>query len=246
MQAIVGDLVVQPREAQARHLGGQGRVGIGQQFLVQLLARPEAGEHDGNLLLAVPRQPDQLACQLDDLHRLAHVQHQHLAAGADGTGLQHETRRLGDGHEVANDVRVRHGHRPALGDLLLELRDHAAAGAEHIAEAHGHEARARMRRGQRGDHHLGRALARAHHVGRVDGLVGADQHEALGALLARRQRGVVSAQRVVAQRRAGVVVLHQRHMLERGRVENDLRLPLRAHAAHVIQVLDIADQASER
>jgi hypothetical protein len=53
-----------------------------------------------------------------------------------------------DGHEVANDVRVRDGHRAAAGDLLLELRDHAAAAAQHVAEAHGHEAGARVLRHQ--------------------------------------------------------------------------------------------------
>jgi hypothetical protein len=91
-----------------------------------------------------PGQADQVARQVDDLHRLAHVQHQHLAAVADGRGLQHQARGLGDGHEVANDVRVGDGDRAAAGDLFLELRDHAAAAAQHVAEAHRHEAGARV------------------------------------------------------------------------------------------------------
>ena len=40
--------------------------------------------------------------------------------------LEHEGHGLRDGHEVADDALVRHGHRPTLRDLLLEERDHAA------------------------------------------------------------------------------------------------------------------------
>jgi hypothetical protein len=42
-------------------------------------------------------------------------------------------------------------------DLLLELRDHAAARAQHVAEAHGDEARTRVLGHHLRHHHLGRA-----------------------------------------------------------------------------------------
>ena len=54
--------------------------------------------------------------------------------------------RLRDRHEVARHLRVRDGHRPAALDLAAEDRDHAARRAEHVAEAHGDEARRRRRR----------------------------------------------------------------------------------------------------
>jgi hypothetical protein len=167
--------------AQPRHPRGQRRVGIGQQFLVQLLAGTQAGEFDRDLVGCVAGQADQVARQVDDLHRLAHVQHQHLPAFADGRGLQHQARGFGDGHEVANDVRVRDGHRAAPGDLFLELGDHAAAAAQHVAKAHRHQACARVLGRQAAEHHLGGAFGGTHHIGRVDRLVGADQHEAFGA-----------------------------------------------------------------
>ena len=71
---------------------------------------------------------------------------------------------------------------PPRGDLLAEARHHAAGRAEHVAEAHDHELRAAARL-QRLAQHLGQALGGAHHVGRVDRLVGRDQDE-----LARRRR----------------------------------------------------------
>ncbi len=78
--------------------------------------------------------------QVEDAHRLAHVEDEDLAALAHGPGLQHELRRLRDGHEVALHVRVGDRHRPAVGDLVPEDRDHRAGRAEHVAEAHGEEA----------------------------------------------------------------------------------------------------------
>ena len=48
---------------------------------------------------AEAREPDQVAREIDDAHRLAHVEHEDLAALAHRTGLQHELRRLGNRHE---------------------------------------------------------------------------------------------------------------------------------------------------
>lgn len=67
-----------------------------------------------------PGQADHLLRQLADIHRLAHVQHEHLAAAREGAGLQHELDGLGDGHEVAHDAPVGDGNRPAVGDLLFK------------------------------------------------------------------------------------------------------------------------------
>src|SRR3546814_10065622 len=61
-------------------------------------------------------------------------------------------------------------------DLLAEQRHHASGRIEHVAEAHGDEP-GRQRIGHRLADHLGQALACAQDVGRVDGLVGGNQHE---------------------------------------------------------------------
>ena len=66
------------------------------------------------------------------------------------------------------------------------------------------------------------ALGGAHHVGRVDRLVGGDQHELLHAVRACAARGEHQrAEHVVEHRLPGVVVLHQRHVLVGGRMKND-------------------------
>jgi hypothetical protein len=194
----------------------------------------------------VPAQPDELARQIDDAHGFPHVEHQHLPALADRGSLQHQARRLGDGHEIPNDLRVSHRHWAAARDLLLELRNHAAAGAQHVAEAHGHEARGGMLLCERRHHHLGGALGGAHHVGGIHGLVGADQHEALDTGLPRGQRRVVGAQRVVAQRGQRVALFHQRHVLERRRVKHHVRPRLGHRVPQVRKILHIADQAPQR
>ena len=86
-----------------------------------------------------PREQDQVAGQVDDLDRLAHVEHEDLTAAAHGGGLQDELDGFGDGHEVAAHLGMGDGDRTAGGDLLLEDGDDAAVGAEHVAEADGDE-----------------------------------------------------------------------------------------------------------
>ena len=71
-------------------------------------------------------QADHLFGQIDDFHRIAHVEHKHIAAFAHGAGLNHELRRFGYGHEVAGDVGVGERYRAADGDLLLKHRHHGA------------------------------------------------------------------------------------------------------------------------
>ena len=142
-------------------------------------------------------------------------------------------------HEVARDLRVRDGDRPAARDLLLEARDHAAGAAEHVAEAHQHELRAAALQALADD--LGEALGRAHHAGRIDRLVGRDQHELLDLRRHRGAREHPGAVRVVAHRLPGVGLLHQRHVLVRGGVEHDARALAREDVLDQRRVLDVAD-----
>ena len=119
-------------------------------------------------------------------HRLAHVEHEDLAAAADRARLDDQRDRLRDRHEEAGHLRVRDRHRAAALDLAAEDRDHAARRAEHVAEAHGDEARRDVvARAVRLDDPLAERLRLAHHRLRVDGLVGRDEHEPLDAELDR-------------------------------------------------------------
>ena len=86
------------------------------------------------------RQPDHALGEVEDRHRFAHVEHEHLAARAgigQRRGLQHELHGLFDRHEEAGHPAVGHGDRSAGLDLSHERRHHAAAAAEHVAEPHG-------------------------------------------------------------------------------------------------------------
>ena len=113
-----------------------------QLLLIQLLPGAQAGILDFDVHVGlVAGQPDQVASQVGDLHRASHVQHEDLPAVGIGPGQHHQADGLRDGHEVADDVGMGHGHRPAVFDLLFEDRDHGAVGAQHVAEAHGHELR---------------------------------------------------------------------------------------------------------
>ena len=168
-------------------VGGAGHavaLVIHQQFLVELFARAQTGDLDGNVhVRLVAIEADELLCQIHDAHRLAHVQHVDRARLRQRAGLQHQLRGLGDGHEVAGDVGVGQRDRAALTNLGLEQWDDAAVGAQHVAEAHGHALHFAVA-GVGLEQHLGDALGCAHDVGGVDRLVRGELHEALHAVLA--------------------------------------------------------------
>ena len=158
-------------------------------------------------------------------------------------GVQHELHRLGNQHEVAAHLRVGDGDRAALLDLLEEPRHHAAVAAEHVAEAHDRERRAAAH-GLRLDDQLGDALGRAHDARRVHRLVGRDQDEALDAVRVGRLGQQPRAAHVVLHRLARVL-LHQRHVLVRGGVEDDLRPVLREHRVDPRGVGHVADHRDD-
>ncbi len=119
--------------------------------------------------------------EVEDAHRIAHVEHEHVAAAADAAGLHDQLRGLVDRHEVARHLGVGDRHRPAARDLLAEDRHDRARRSEHVAEAHGDERRLVLDLAERLDDPLGERLAGAHRGLRVDGLVGRDEHEAVDA-----------------------------------------------------------------
>ena len=108
--------------------------------------------------------------------RVAHVEHEDLAAAADRTGLHDERHGLRDRHEVPRHLR---GGRPSPGRpsrSAAEGRNDAAGRVEDVAEADRDEARLDVPPvPERLDDPLAERLRLAHHRLRVDGLVGRDR-----------------------------------------------------------------------
>ena len=223
---------------------GQGLLGVGKRLLVELLARAQTGELDADLVVGETREANQVASEVHDQHRFAHVEHEQLAALAHEPGLQHQLARFGNRHEVAPDLGVGDGHGAAAGDLFAKLRHHAAGTAEHVAEAHDHEARGGVAL-QALAQHLGHALGGAHDVGRIHRLVGGNEHELADPGRGRRTRAHGSAHDIVAHRLPGVADFHERHMLVGGGVKHEYRPMLVHHRLHAYRILAVGDQGDD-
>ena len=211
---------MRPQDARVRR--GQ-RVVANQQLFVELFAGAQTGEGDGDIAAGMlcithrqARQGHHALGQFADADGFAHVEHKHIPALCHGACLQHQLSGFGNGHEVAGDLRVRHGDGAAVRDLLAKQRDHAAAGAQHVAKAHhgktggaapggrslGRAVRCAGKRGLGSVGHglqyqLGHAFAGPHHIGGAHGLVGRDQHKVPHVLLQRYPHHVQRAEHVV-------------------------------------------------
>ena len=239
------------------HRVADGLVGV-PQHLVQLLARTRADEAHRDVARArlgivrhprlLPGEADHVAREVDDLHRLAHVEDEHLAALPHRARLQDQPGRLGDQHEVARRLRVGDGQLPRGHQLLAEDRDHAPHAAEDVAEPDGDEHRRPLPVGDVVDDQLRQPLRRPHHVRRAHRLVRRDENEPLHPELRGRLRHDARPQHVRLHRLHGVD-LHHRHVLVRRRVEDD-RGTMRADdlldPSPVAHVADHGDQAQGR
>src|SRR3569833_117704 len=104
-------------------------------FFVMLFARPGAGELDPDVFVRPQsRKQDQIARQIDDPDRIAHIENEYLAAASHGGSLQDKLAGFGDRHEEALHFGVRHRDRSAREDLLFESRHHADDAYEHVTE----------------------------------------------------------------------------------------------------------------
>ena len=189
-------------------------------------------------------QVDHLLGQIANSHRLAHVEHEHVAARAHRARLNHQRGGLGNRHEVAVDLGMRDGDRSAVANLLAEQRHHRARRSQHVAESDHRERRARAALVETLQHELGETLGRAHDVRRQHGFVGRDQHERLHA---GGDRGLGRMQRAehVVVHALDHVVLDERHVLVGGRVIDGLDLVSLEHLAHALVVMRRADQGDD-
>ena len=90
-----------------------------------------------------------------------------------------------------------HSHRSACSYLAFEQWDYAAVAAQHVAEAHCHEARLLCSAVHLLDYHLTETLGRSHDIRRVHRFVGGYQDESADAVLCRCFCCDVGAQHVV-------------------------------------------------
>ena len=139
------------------------------------------------------------------------------------------------------------GQRTAPGKLTLKQRDDRAGAAEHIAEADGDAAHTLVG-GSGGDVerlavHLRQPLRGAHHAGRVDRLVGGDQHHRQRA---GRSGGVGDMAGAGGVRRHALqrVRLHHRHVLQGGGMEHKFRAVFVKNGSDTRFVADIGDHGA--
>ena len=137
---------------------------------------------------------------------------------------------------------MRHGHRPARGDLLLEDGDDAAVRAEHVAEAHGDVLGPAVLQGE--EQQFGDALGGAHDVGGPHGFVGGDHDEVLDSVLGGGHGDVVGPEDVVLDGLEDVR-LHQGNVLVGGGVIDDRRRVLAQDLVQASAILDAADLGVE-
>ena len=254
-----------------------GEALLGHELLfIELLARAEAGILDFDVHIRLQTgETDHVAGQGVDLHRGSHVEDEYLAPVGVGTGQHHKAHRFGDGHEVADDIRVGDRDWAAFFNLLLENRNDRAVGAQDVPEADGDELGLHIAenlartvpvgvlftdvgkelreiggtalldlRVEGLDHHLTDALACAHDVRGVHGLVRADQDKALTAVHHRGVGGLIRTDGVVLDRFAGAV-LHEGDVLMGRRVINNLGMVLLKDLEHAAAVADGTDQGYE-
>ena len=112
-----------------------------QQFFIELFGRPQAGVLNLDIAVGIvviphcqPHQVDHVPRKILNSHRFSHIQHEHIAAAGHRTGLNHELCRLGNRHEIANDLAMRHGHRTAGTDLLAKQGNNRTGRLQDIAE----------------------------------------------------------------------------------------------------------------
>ena len=101
-------------------------------------------------------------------------------ADAKNIGLQYQTDSFAHRHEVALHIRMGHGQRSAASQLALEQRNHGAGAdpstlpnrtvMQRIPVPVLRAAKSCLAE------HFGKPLGGAHHTGRIDRLIGGDQH----------------------------------------------------------------------
>ncbi|MNI57207.1 hypothetical protein D3C73_1122540 [compost metagenome] len=173
---------------------------------------------------------DHLLGQLDDPHRLAHVQDKDITALSHGARLDHQLCRFRDGHEVSSDLRMRDRQRTARLDLFVKQRNDRTRRSQDITKPHHREARfvhtgniARITEQHRGQftaqrlqRQLGKALGATHDIGWSHGLVGGNQDKVGHPCLERGLGRIEGAYHIIEHAFGNVVFDHGDMLVGRG------------------------------
>src|SRR4030067_2259098 len=119
--AVPGDVYLLVHGRRCPLLGGQ-------YFFEKFFARANTCELDVYVRVRYKAvYPDKLLCEVHYLHRVAHVEYEHLSAFSNHGGLEHKRYRLWNGHEVAFHIFMGYGQRAPVAQLLKNKRQDRAA-----------------------------------------------------------------------------------------------------------------------
>ena len=141
---------------------------------------------------------------------------------------------------------MRHCHRAASCHLFLKLGDDAAGASKDVAESDDDHVGLPGAVLQTLANHLSEAFSRAHHVGRLDCLVGGYQDETLDAVSYRSASDDMRSDHVVKHCLPCVVLFHQRYVLISSRMEDDRWPCFAENLIDARRVLHIADKCEKR
>src|ERR1700722_11315085 len=106
------------------------------QFLMDFFALPKPDKGNAYFLSwLISSQQDQLFCEVEYLHRLAHIEYEDLSAFTHHAGFYHQPAGLRNGHEIPGNLRMSDRNRTAIQYLPDEQGYYRARGTQHIPES---------------------------------------------------------------------------------------------------------------
>src|SRR6516225_6750447 len=115
---------------------GRGDVVADEQFLKELFRTSQTGINDldvsvwmSGITHGQARQVDHASGEIIDADGSSHVEDEHIPTLRHRARLNDQLGSLRDGHEIANDLRMRHCYGTAAAYLFTEQGDHRARGS---------------------------------------------------------------------------------------------------------------------
>ena len=103
-------------------LGAQALLALAEESFVELLAPAQSGVADHEVAFMEVELRRVVVDQVDDAHRLSHVEHEGLAELRHAGGFDDQPHGLFDSHEESRHVGMCDGHGFAFFDLLRQHR----------------------------------------------------------------------------------------------------------------------------